>query len=401
MMYDYVAYNQGKLLKGRASAPSPTELEENLGRQGYRLLSHRPTLRLPTLEEAFPSFFNPKRGEVIAFTRQLATLLECGIGLASGLNILKTQAKGRVFRRVLGTLLDELGQGESFSASIAKHPKIFNQLYCRMVAVGEKSGQLEQALRQVASYMEKQGLVAKKIGKAMTYPVMVLALAVLVTVVLVTVALPPMMGVFETFGDQLPATTRALIFITKGFSAYNMQVLVVLAFVVPVSIVYGRRVAGKRLRDRILLKIPVLKSIVVTSEVARFARIVAMLLKAGVNMPDTMELVCQTSTNLVIKSALVEARKELLQGQGLSGPLGKSRLFPPLFIQMLVVGEETATLDSTLTSVADAYETEAEDKINAMMTMMEPLMTLAIACVIGFIALSMITPMYTLLGNFE
>jgi type IV pilus assembly protein PilC len=401
MMYDYLAYNEGKIIRGQLNVASPAQLEETLARQGYKLLSQKPSFRLPTIEEAFPSFFYPKRGEVIAFTRQLATLLECGIGLASGLNILKTQAKSRVFRRVLGQILDELGQGEAFSASIAKHPRIFNQLYCRMVGVGEKSGQLEQALRQVASYMEKQGLAIKKMSKAMTYPAMVLVLAVVVTIVLITVALPPMMGVFETFGSQLPPTTRVLIFITKLFSAYTLQVFLVLGAVVPLGLLYMRRPSGKRLRDRILLRIPILRSIIITNEVARFSRIVAMLLKAGVSMPDTMELVCQTSNNQVIKAALTEAKKELLQGQGLSGPLGKARFFPPLFIQMMVVGEETATLDTTLSNVADAYETEAEDKINAMMTMMEPMMTLAIAGVVGFIALSMITPMYSLLGSLK
>jgi len=401
MMYDYVAYNQGEMIKGQLNAASPSQLEEALARQGYKLLSHRNSFRLPTLEQAFPSFFYPKRGEVIAFTRQLATLLECGIGLASGLNILKAQAKSRGFRRVLNLVMEELGRGEAFSTAIAKHPQAFNQLYCRMVAVGERSGQLEQALRQVAGYMEKQGLVVKKIGKAMTYPAMVLGLAVVVTTILLTVALPPMMGVFETFGAELPPTTRALMFITKLFSAHGMQVFPAMGAAIVLGLMYMRRPAGKQLKDRLLLKIPVIGSIIITGEVARFSRIVAMLLKAGVNMPDTMELVCQTSSNQMIKNALTEVRKELLQGQGLSGPMGKARIFPPLFIQMVVVGEETATLDTTLSTVADAYETETEDKIAIMMSMMEPMMTLAIAGVIGFIALSMITPMYSLLGQMK
>ncbi|MBU2009536.1 MAG: type II secretion system F family protein [Chloroflexi bacterium] len=401
MMYDYVAYNQGEMIRGRLNVTSTSQLEEALARQGYRLLSHKPSLRLPKIEEALPSLFLPKRGEVIAFTRQLATILECGIGLTAGLNILKSQAKSRAFRRVLGTILDDLGQGEAFSAAIAKYPHVFNHLYCRMVGVGEKSGQLEQALRQVASYMEKQGLMMKKITKAMTYPAMVLGLAVLVTIVLVTVALPPMMGVFEQFGSELPATTRALMFITKLFSAHGLVVFGTLGAAIVLGLMYSRRSAGKHLRDRILLRMPVIGSIIITGEVARFSRIMAMLLKAGVTMPDTMELVCQTSNNKVIKAALIEARKELLQGQGLSGPIGKARIFPPLFIQMMVVGEETATLDTTLSTVADAYESETEEKIAMMMTMLEPMMTLAIALVIGFIALSMITPMYSLLGNLK
>jgi type IV pilus assembly protein PilC len=214
MTYDYIAYNQGKMIRGRLNAASATQLEQALSREGYKLLSSKPAFRVPTFEEILPSLFLPKKGEVIAFTRQLATLLECGIGLASGLNILQAQAKSRAFRRVLSTILDELGQGEAFSAAIAKHPQIFNQLYCRMVAVGEKSGQLEQALRQVAAYMERQGMMVKKLKKAMTYPAMVLVLALVVTVVLVTVALPPMMGVFATFGSQLPPTTRALMWVT-------------------------------------------------------------------------------------------------------------------------------------------------------------------------------------------
>jgi len=324
MMYDYVAYSQGKLIKGHLKANSPSHLEESLAQNGYRLLSHKPSFHIPTIEEALPSFFVPKRGEIIAFTRQLATILECGIGLATGLKILQAQVKSRVFRRVLGQILEELGQGEAFSVSLTKHPQVFNQLYCRMVGVGEKSGQLEQALRQVANYMEKQGLVVKKMTKAMTYPAMVLGLAVVVTIILVTVALPPMMGVFATFGSKLPPTTRALIFITKLFTAYRLQAFAVLLAAIPLTLLFMRRPHGKQFRDHVLLRIPVIGSIIITSEVARFARIVAMLLKAGVNMPDTMELVCQTSNNRVIKAALTEARKELLQGQGLSGPMAKA-----------------------------------------------------------------------------
>jgi len=401
MQYRYVAYGQGKMVRGKLEGSSALQIEEVLAQQGFRLLKLKPALHLPRLEEAFPSFFQPKKSEVILFTRQLATLQECGVGLVPALNILRSQARNRSLKKVLSELLEALSRGEPFSAGVAKYPRVFNQLYCKMVAVGEKSGQLEQALRQVAAYMERQSLMMKKVAKAMTYPALVMLLAVGVVGVLLTVALPPMVGVFETFGAKLPAPTRALLFLTRVTTTYRLQIFLGMVVLGLLAAWFLGQPLGRRVKDRALLKIPLIGGVILTGEVARFSRIVSMLLRAGVSMPDTMELVCDTSTNVVVKDSLGKVQKDLLQGRGLSAPLARTKLFPPLFVQMVIIGEETATLEATLSNVADAYDGEVEEKIGVMMTFLEPAMTLMIAMVVGFIAISMITPMYSILGSLK
>src|SRR3990172_1361088 len=270
-----------------------------------------------------------------------------------------------------------------------------------MVAVGEKSGQLEQALRQVAAYMERQSLMMKKVAKAMTYPDLVMLLAVGVVGVLLTVALPPMVGVFETFGAKLPAPTRALLFLTRVITTYRLQIFLGMVVLGLLAAWFLGQPLGRRVKDRVPLKIPLIGGVILPGEVARFSRIVSMLLRAGVSMPDTMELVCDTSTNVVVKDSLGKVQKELLQGRGLSAPLARTKPFPPLFVQIVAIGEETATLEATLSNVADAYDGEVEEKIGVMMTFLEPAMTLMIAMVVGFIAISMITPMYSILGSLK
>ena len=399
MKFRYIAYTEDKVVRGGMEVTSAVQAEEALAQQGYRVLSLKPAWGGLSLEKAFPSLFVPRQGEVIGFTRQLATLLECGIGLLPALRTLQGQTKSGAFKRVLATILEDLSRGESFSAALAKHPQVFDLLYTRMVMVGEKAGQLESTLKQVASYMERQVQARKKIVRAMTYPTLVLVVAIGVLTILLTFALPPLLEVFKSFGAKLPLTTRILLFVSGAVLSHGLQMLVVAGALVLLALWFLGRPTGRRLKDRFLLRVPVLGPVVLAGEVARFSRMVPLLLRAGVTTTDSIELAAGASSNQVIKQALGQVQQDLLRGQGLSGPLSRSGVFPPLLVQMVVVGEETATLENSLSHVADFYETQVDEKVTAMITFLEPAMTLAVAGVVAFIAFSMITPMYSILGS--
>lgn len=400
MAYKYIAYGENKrIVRGSMEAASESAVEEALEHQGYQLISLKAVAAGPTLEQMLPSLFQIRAGDVIAFSRQLTTLLEAGIGILAAVGMLQEQASNRRFKRVLGSVIDDLRAGTPFSAALARHPRVFPQLYQRMVEVGERTGEPEAALKQVTDYMERENAASKKLGRAMIYPVMILVMAIAVVMLLITVALPPMVDMFDSLDTDLPLTTRILIGTVNFVSVNKITLLLAGGALGALAIICFRRPEIRLALDRLLLRVPIIGSISLQGEVARLSRVMSALVRGGLALPETMELAADTARNRAVKQALTEVQEELLLGQGLSGPMSQIRLFPPVLVQMVKVGEETGTLDSTLVTVADFYEAEAQAKTDAFISLIEPLMTAGIALLVGFIALSVITPMYSIMGE--
>ena len=400
MAYKYIAYGEDKrIVRGSMEAASESAVEEALEQQGYQLISLKAVAAGPTLEQMLPSLFQVRAGDVIAFSRQLTTLLEAGIGILAAVEMLREQASNRRFKRVLDSVIDDLRAGISFSAALARHPRVFPQLYQRMVEVGERTGEPEAALKQVTDYMERENATSKKLGRAMIYPVMILLMAIAVVMLLITVALPPMVDMFDSLDADLPVTTRILIGVVNFVSANKLLLLLAGGALGALAVICSRRPETRLTLDRLLLRIPVIGSISLQGEIARLSRVMSALVRGGLALPETMELAADTARNRAVKQALTEVQEELILGQGLSGPMSQIRLFPPVLVQMVKVGEETGTLDSTLVTVADFYEAEAQAKTDAFISLIEPLMTAGIALMVGFIALSVITPMYSIMGE--
>lgn len=400
MAYKYIAYGENKrIVRGSMEAASESAVEEALEHQGYQLISLKAVAAGPTLEQMLPSLFQIRAGDVIAFSRQLTTLLEAGIGILAAVGMLQEQASNRRFKRVLGSVIDDLRAGTPFSAALARHPRVFPQLYQRMVEVGERTGEPEAALKQVTDYMERENAASKKLGRAMIYPVMILVMAIVVVMLLITVALPPMIDMFDSLDTDLPLTTRVLIGTVNFVSVNKITLLLAGGALGALAIICFRRPEIRLALDRLLLRVPIIGSISLQGEVARLSRVMSALVRGGLALPETMELAADTARNRAVKQALTEVQEELLLGQGLSGPMSQIRLFPPVLVQMVKVGEETGTLDSTLVTVADFYEAEAQAKTDAFISLIEPLMTAGIALLVGFIALSVITPMYSIMGE--
>ncbi len=402
VVYRYVATTvHGRMVKGTVKASSEIEAERLIVGRGLNPSHVEVAPSMFSLEEAFPTLFKVKPRDVVVFSRQLATLLRSGISLLPALEILQEQvASSRAFAKILGTVTNDIRSGSAFSQSISKHPRAFSEIYCRTIAVGEETGGLESVLHQMADFMEKQSAMAQRIGKALTYPMLVMGAGVAVVILLITVVMPELMDMFMSMDVELPLPTRVLIGLTDIFTNYTLYLIIVAAVLGMVALWLVKQPTGRRILDRLRLTIPVLGPPALMSELGRFARTLAVLVGAGLKLQEIMEIAPQATDNRVFRDALHRVHERLILGEGLSEPMSRIKLFPPLLVQMVAVGEESNTLDFTMGVVADFYETGAEEKTTAMVAMIGPISTIGIALLVGFIALAVIMPMYTLTGAF-
>ncbi|UCH43223.1 MAG: type II secretion system F family protein [Dehalococcoidales bacterium] len=401
MNYQYVAYTKDwKIVKGTLSVASEAVAEQTLIRQGYQPISVKSMAAMPSIEQLFPSLFTVKPKEVIMFARQLSTLLEASISLVPGLQMLQEQITNRLFKKVVGTMLDDIRAGNSFSDALTKHSNIFGEVFCKLVAVGEQTGSLEISLKQASNYIEKEVQAKKKIKRALTYPIIVLAVAIVVIGVLVIFVLPSMMSMFTSMNAELPITTKMLVAIMNFVESYKLYLFGAVVLSV-VGLVVGIRQPKARYQlDRLLITLPVIGTVNLMNEMARFCQTITLLLHAGLPLPDIINMTRQTSSNRVIQNALNDVQNDLIKGEGLSVPMSKHSLFPHLLVQMVMVGEESGNLESTMSIVAESYESEADDKISGLIALIEPAMTIGLALMVAFIALSVISPMYSIMGAF-
>jgi len=401
MAYQFKAYTRDKrVVQGTIEAASEIMAEEALYRAGYQrvlgLKQMRPGL---SWEQLLPTLFRIKTQDVIDFSRQLATLIESGITILTALQLLEEQAFRPVFSKVITGLVSELRGGSSFSQALSKYPQAFSYTYCQVLKAGEQAGNLEVSLRQIAGYMERQVATAKRIKGAMTYPMVVLCMAIGVFVILITVALPPLVGLFNALGTELPWMTKLLMATSDFLINYKFYLLGGAAIVAISIIGYLRLPAGKLAMDRLLLRLPLIGPINVQRNVGHFCRTTSMLLKAGLLLPQTMSIVIQTVGNRIIRQTLKEVREKLVQGQGLSQPMATIDLFPRLMVEMVSVGEKTGNLDSTLATLGDYYEQRVDQRVNTLISMIGPALTAGVGLIVAFIALSIITPLYSILGS--
>jgi type IV pilus assembly protein PilC len=398
--YRYTASTrQGNLVKGNIKATSEIAAERLIIAKGYIPEHVEIAPSMFSLEEAFPTFFKLKPRDIIVFSRQLATLLRSGISLLPSLEILQGQvASSRAFKSVLASIVNDIRSGGSFSQAVKKNPKAFNEIYCRAIAVGEETGSLDTTLNQMADFMEKHQAMSQRVKKALSYPLIVMGVGIAVVIMLITVVMPQLLGMFTAMNVELPLPTRILIGITEAFQNYTLYIVIGGALLIAVALWMTKQPAGKRVLDRLRLNMPIIGPPALMSELGRFARTLSVMIGAGLKLQETMELLPQATTNMLFRDSLHRVNERLLLGEGLAEPMSRISLFPPLLVQMVAVGEESNTLEFTMGVVADFYETAAEEKTAAMVGMIGPISTIGIALMVGFIAMSVLMPMYTLTG---
>ena len=401
--YRYTASTrQGNLVKGNIKATSEIAAERLIIAKGYIPEHVEIAPSMFSLEEAFPTFFKLKPRDIIVFSRQLATLLRSGISLLPSLEILQGQvASSRAFKSVLASIVNDIRSGGSFSQAVKKNPKAFSEIYCRTIAVGEETGSLDTTLNQMADFMEKHLAMSQRVKKALSYPLIVMGVGVVVVIMLITVVMPQLLGMFTAMNVELPLPTRILIGITEAFQNYTLYIVIGGALLIAVALWMTKQPAGKRVLDRLRLNMPIIGPPALMSELGRFARTLSVMIGAGLKLQETMELLPQATTNMLFRDSLHRVNERLLLGEGLAEPMSRISLFPPLLVQMVAVGEESNTLEFTMGVVADFYETAAEEKTAAMVGMIGPISTIGIALMVGFIAMSVLMPMYTLTGAFD
>jgi type IV pilus assembly protein PilC len=398
--YRYTAFNKaGSQIAGTLEAPDEQAAERLLWGQGLTIAELAKTRSARNLRELFPTFFGVKRQDLIVFSRQLSTLLDSGIAVVPALRLLGEQATQQALSEIIAELVASVQEGTTLSASIEAHPLAFPQLYARTIAVGERTGNLEVVLDQLADYMEKQQTLTHKLRDAMVYPVFVVVVAFFVIILMFTVALPPIIDLFSSFDAELPWPTRLMIGISTFLTSYGGYIAAGGLSLAALAGWWNTRPGGRRLRDQLLLRVPLVGRVILLGQVTRFTTTTSMLIGAGLPLSEIMDLAIQTSTNIVISEALERVKTELLGGRGLAAPLSEESIFPPLLGQMARVGEESGTLEKNLATLSIFYEDETERKTQAMVAAVEPILTIIVGALVAFIAISMVLPMYSVLSE--
>jgi len=400
MVYQYIAYNEKKqVVKGKLTAASEDAATNLLDYVGYQVVNLKPYIPFFSTDKLMAGLSTTKPSEIILFYRELALLLESGIDIVTSLELLQSQTSSRTMRKALDEIIADLRGGNQLSTALLKHPSIFSPVYCRLLSVGEQSGGLDTVMKQIADYMEKDSVATKNIKSALTYPVITAIVTVIVICVLVTFVLPSFGELYTSLGTELPSMVQLLIKGAKLAQSYGVYLL--LAVLAAAGLVYSylKTPGGRYKKDKFVLKIPLLGRVNLLGELARCCRSMSLLFHAGLPLTEVMPLVIQGCGNGALAKALVDVQIDMVKGEGISGPMAKNRLFLPMMVQMVKVGEETGNLDTTLLAVAQSYETESEDKTKTLIALIQPAMTISIGLVIGALAMSLTSAMYSLYGQ--
>ena len=400
MVYQYVACNEsGEIVKGKLSASGEGAATDLLSYAGYRVINLKPFVPFFSSGRLSAQLFRVKPAEIILFYRQLALLLESGTNIIASLELLQVQVSNRILKKVFGEIMADLRGGNQLSVAMSKHPEVFSTLCCRSLSIGEQTGGLETMLRQIADYMEKEVVAGKSIKGALTYPVIAAVVTFIVVGIMVTFVLPSFSNLYSSLGAELPTLTRVVIDTSNTLRSYALHIVLAIFIVVGLAFVYIKTPEGRYRWDKLTLSLPLLGRVKHLGELARCCRSIALLFRAGLPLTEIMPLVIQGSGNKVLAAALSGVQQDMLKGEGLSQPMAKNALFLPMMVQMVKVGEETGNLDTTLMAVAQSYETEAEDSTRSLIAFIQPAMTLIIALVVGVIALSLVSAMYSVYGQ--
>jgi len=335
-----------------------------------------------------------KSEQIVIFSRQLATMVDSGIPIAPALDVLADQMENRTFRQVLKKVRGDIEAGSSLSEAIGRHPRAFSEFFVNMVRAGESSGRLDEILDRVAAYIEKVSVLQRKVRASLFYPAFVTVLAIGITTFLLVVIVPKFKEIFTALGGQLPAPTQLLLGVSEFIGTYlAYEVLACVALAVGVRLYMGTP-AGRLQFDRLALHIPVIGKLLQKVFIARFSRTLATLVKSGVPILTSLEIVAKTAGNKVVEGAVLAARSSIKEGENIADPLALSRVFPTMVTRMIAVGEKTGELEKMLTKIADFYENEVDAAVTALTSLIEPLVIAILGVVIGGIVVALFLPIF-------
>lgn len=398
--YKYEGRDRKKIRNGIAVANSRQEAVKKLRDQGIRVIDIR---EMPTtaLQQDI-SFGNPvKRDQFIMFLRQFSTLMRAGVTIVDSIHILSQQVESKALRKTLSEIAEELRKGNSLSDSLAKYPKIFEPLTINLVKAGEMSGNIDDSLESLATHYDKAYQTKQKVVSAMSYPVVVGILAIGVVIFLLSSIVPMFADMFEGFGGELPMITQ----IVMGASDFVMgywYLLLMGGFAIAATIWLMRKnPRGNMILDTLLLKIPIFGKILQKSALARLTRTLSSLFSSSVPILQCLTMTEKVVGNAVMSKVILSSRDSLERGGSLTEPMRKHWAFPPLIPHMIAIGEHTGSLDHMLSKVAEFYEKEVEAETDRLKALIEPLMIVFLAALVGTIVLAIMMPMFEMFQNVD
>ena len=351
-------------------------------------------------EIAFPLLrggISPK--ELAVFTRQFSVMIDAGLPLVQCIEILGVQSENKVFQKVLLQVRQDVESGATLADAMRKHPKVFDDLFCNMIAAGEAGGILDTILQRLAVYIEKIVKLRRAVRSAMIYPIAVLTIAALVVAIILWKVIPTFAALFAGLGAELPLPTRIVIWLSNFVGRYFLILVFLIIAALYALKRYHATYRGRRVIDGLLLKTPVLGVVLRKIAVARFCRTLATLVSSGVPILEALEITAKTAGNAIVEDAIMATRKSIEEGKTISEPLKETEVFPPMVVHMIAVGEQTGALDAMLSKIADFYEEEVDAAVENMLTLLEPIMILFLGIVIGGIVISMYLPLFSLLSK--
>ena len=397
-IYLWVAETKkGRKLKGEIEAANEQIAQGQLRKRNLKVLKLKPKPK--DLFESIP-FLRPKvkNKDIIIFTRQFSTMIDAGLPLVQGLGILAEQSENPTFKVILKQITRDVEGGSTLAEAMKKHPKVFDELFVNLVAAGEVGGILDTILQRLATFIEKAAELRSKIKGAMTYPIVVVAIAIIVIAVILIFVIPVFQDMFASFGQALPAPTQLVVAMSNFVKS---KILFIIGAVILFAVLFRqfrKTASGRRILDSLSLKLPVFGDLLKKTAVARFTRTLGTMLASGVPILDSLEIVAKTAGNVIIEEIIIETRGSIAEGQTIAEPLSENDVFPGMVIQMIAVGEATGALDIMLGKIADFYDKEVDAAVEALTSMLEPLLMLFLGGSIGGLVVAMYLPIFTMAG---
>jgi type IV pilus assembly protein PilC len=402
MTYAYkVRDRQGKLVTGTLEAESVAVVAGKLRSMGYVPVSIESNeTNLSAREIKIPGFSGRiKLKEVAVFSRQFATMINSGLTLLRSLSILADQTENKELARIVGEVRKDVERGSSLSAALAKHPKAFSRLYVAMVRSGETGGSLDSVLLRLATTIEQQVNLRRKVKSAMTYPIVVGVIVLLILIAMLIFVVPMFKGMYGDLDAKLPLPTMILLTASNIFKKFFPLVFLGAGASVYAAKRYVKTPAGRRRWDAYKLKAPVFGQLAHKTALARFSRSLAALVRSGVPILDALEIVADTAGNAVVAEAVADTQAAVKSGDSLAKPLEAHPVFPPMVTQMIAVGEETGALDELLEKIADFYDAEVEATVDALTSLIEPLLIVVMGMSVGGMVIALYMPMFSIIGK--
>ena len=384
----------GDLRTATIDAPSRDEVIAQLRRQ---------RLNVVKIDEASQANKKKSAGkikmrDIVIFTRQFSTMINAGLPLVQALDILAKQSENKALKDVTRAVVFDVESGHTVADALKKHPKAFSDLYVNMVAAGEAGGILDTILMRLATFMEKNDALVRKVKGAMIYPGVITTVAAGAIIILLVFVIPTFEKMFASVGMALPLPTRVVIGASQFLQSYWWAVIVAVVAAAFSLKKYYATPDGKLAIDKMLLKAPVLGDVLRKSAVSRFTRTLGTLIGSGVSILDGLEITAKTAGNRVIQDAIMESRTSIAGGETISAPLQKSQVFPPMVISMIAVGEQTGGLDEMLSKIADFYDEEVDAAVSGLLALMEPVMIVFLGVVVGGMVVAMYLPIFDMIN---